>query len=134
MARSGGGGSKRRPSVNISLVRASRLYRLVGLLGEQPFDRDRLLLALNVGLRTFYRELDLLKRCAIKIQRVDRCYTLKMTLSEAQGKLPFPDPQLNIAEMRELAGYDGDASRRLAALLASVVSPVVKKSKGRGKR
>ena len=105
------------------MARASRLYRLVQLLSEQPSDRDRLLLALNVGLRTFYRELDLLKRCAIKIQRSDRCYSLKVTLDEAQGKLPFPDPQLSFAEMAELSAYNGEASRRLAAMLQAVTSP-----------
>jgi hypothetical protein len=113
----------RRPAVNITLARASRLYRLVGLLGEKPRDRDSLLESLGFGLRTFYRELDLLGRCAIKVQRSERSYNLKTSTQEAQGRLPFPDPQLNFAEMVELAGYEGAASRRLAQLLKTVIDP-----------
>ena len=43
--------------------------------------------------------------------------TLKTSTEDAQGRLPFPDPQLSFAEMIELARYDGEAARRLAALL-----------------
>jgi len=114
---------RRRPSVNISLARASRLYQLVSLLAESSRDRDTLLSTLGVGLRTFYRELDLLRRCAIKIQRVDRDYHLKTTHEQARGQLPFPDPQLSFAEMAELATHGGQASQRLAKLLDSVVNP-----------
>jgi hypothetical protein len=113
----------KRPAVNISLARASRLYRLVALLGERPRDRESLLEGLGVGLRTFYRELDLMRRCAIKVQRVDRTYNLKSSTEDAQGRLPFPDPQLNFAEMKELARYEGEASKRLANLLSTVIDP-----------
>ena len=115
--------ARRRPAGHISLGRASRLYRLVGLLGERPRDRESLLSSLAVGLRTFYRELDLLRRCGIKVQRSDRTYKLKASTEEAQGRLPFPDPQLSFAEMAELSRYEGEAARRLAGLLDSVVSP-----------
>lgn len=127
--------ARRRPAGHISLGRASRLYRLVALLGERPRDRDSLLASLGVGLRTFYRELDLLRRCGIKVQRVDRAYDLKSTAEDAQGRLPFPDPQLNFAEMIELARYEGDAARRLAGLLDSVINPPPPKPKrGGGKK
>lgn len=121
--------ARRRPAGHISLGRASRLHRLVGLLGERPRDRDSLLTSLGVGLRTFYRELDLLRRCAIKVQRLDRAYSLKTSAAEASGRLPFPDPQLSFAEMAELSCYEGDAARRLAALLDSVVNPPAPKPK-----
>jgi hypothetical protein len=125
--------SRKRPAGHISLGRASRLYRLVALLGESPRDRESLLSSLGVGLRTFYRELDLLRRCGIKVQRADRAYTLKATAEDAQGRLPFPDPQLSFAEMIELARYQGEAARRLAALLDSVINPAPPKPK-RGKK
>jgi hypothetical protein len=121
----------KRPAVNISLARASRLYRLVALLGERPRDRESLLEGLGVGLRTFYRELDLMRRCAIKVQRVDRTYNLKSSTEDAQGRLPFPDPQLNFAEMKELARHEGEASQRLAKLLSTVIDPPATK---RGRR
>jgi hypothetical protein len=125
--------ARRRPAGHISLARASRLYRLVALLGERPRDRESLLSGLGIGLRTFYRELDLLRRCGIKVQRADRAYNLKSTAEDAQGRLPFPDPQLSFAEMIELARYEGEAARRLAALLESVVNPPPPKPK-RGKK
>jgi hypothetical protein len=115
---------RRRPSVNISLGRASRLYRLVTLLAASPRDRETLLSELGVGLRTFYRELDLLRRCAVKIQRQDRAYSLKTTPEEAQGRLPFPDPQLSFAEMTELSAGNGPAGQRLNRLLDSVIKPL----------
>ncbi len=125
--------TRRRPAVNITLGRAARLYRLVALLAERPRDRDSLLAALGIGLRTFYRELDLLRRCSIRIQRAQRAYTLKTSPEEAQGYLPFPDPQLSFAEMAELARHQGEAAARLAGLLDSVIKPPTTKP-GRGKR
>jgi predicted DNA-binding transcriptional regulator YafY len=129
--------ARRRPAGHISLQRASRLYRLVALLGERPLERESLLTSLGVGLRTFYRELDLLRRCGVKVQRVERSYNLKASTGEAQGRLPFPDPQLSFAEMIELARQEGEAAGRLAALLDSVINPTppkpkrAKKKKGR---
>lgn len=115
--------ARRRPAGHISLGRAARLYRLVAILGERPRDRDSLLADLAVGLRTFYRELDLLRRCGIKVRRDGRSYDLKTSPDDARGRLPFPDPQLSFAEMAELSRHDGEASRRLAGLLEAVINP-----------
>ena len=65
--------------------------------------REALLDRLAIGLRTFYRELDLLKRCGIKVRREGKTYGLRSTVAEAEARLPFPDPQLSFAEMAELA-------------------------------
>ena len=75
-----------------------------------------------IGLRTFYRELELLKRCGVKVQHKDKAYTLLATAEQAEGRLPFPDPQLSFAEMAELSRHPGDAAKRLAELLESVVN------------
>jgi hypothetical protein len=72
-------------------------------------------------LRTFYRELELLKRCFVRIRLSKKLYVLHGTAAEAEGRLPFPDPQLSFAEMAELARAPGAAAQRLAGLLASVV-------------
>jgi hypothetical protein len=77
---------------------------------------------LRIGLRTFYRELELLKRCGVKVRFRTKLYTLSATVEQAEGRLPFPDPQLSFAEMAELAQCDCPAGRRLAALLAEVVN------------
>ncbi len=126
---------RRRHAMNISLGRSSRLYQLVTLLMDSPRDRNAILEMLGIGLRTFYRELDLLRRCAIKIQRVDQSYILKTTPETARGQLPFPDPQLSFAEMAELANHPGAASQRLGRLLQSATNPPLatpKRAKRRG--
>jgi hypothetical protein len=114
--------ARRRPSVHITLQRAARLHRLVRFLAETPRTRDSILGHLSIGLRTFYRELELLKRCGVKVRHRDRLYTLLGTAVSAEGRLPFPDPQLSFAEMAELAACPCEAGKRLAGLLASVIN------------
>jgi predicted DNA-binding transcriptional regulator YafY len=114
------GSSRRRPHVRITLLRASRLYRLVVLLAKGSQSRETLGKTLGIGLRTFYRELELLRRCGVKIQLREGKYLLGQSADKAEALLPFPDPGLSFAEMRELASGPGEASRRLAALLAQV--------------
>ncbi len=126
---------RRRPVVQITLGRASRLYRLVRILAAGPTSRDSLLDQLTIGLRTYYRELDLLKRCGIKVKRDGKNYQLSSTIPEAEERLPFPDPQLSFAEMAQLAKHPGEASRRLAEILKSVVeAPAPSPKKARRKK
>jgi predicted DNA-binding transcriptional regulator YafY len=121
---------RRRPVVQITLGRASRLHRLVTMLEVEATSREALLELLEVGLRTFYRELDLLKKCGIKVKRDGKSYLLRSTMADAETRLPFPDPQLSFAEMAELARLPGDAAKRLAEIYKSVIDfppPKVKK-------
>jgi predicted DNA-binding transcriptional regulator YafY len=120
--------------VHVTLARAARLHRLVTMLAQGPLAREALLSRLQIGLRTFYRELELLKRCGVKIRLVKKQYTMISTAQEAEGRLPFPDPQLSFAEMAELARGPGEAARRLAKMLEAVVhqpEPAPKKKRGR---
>jgi len=127
--------NRRRPSMNITLGRASRLHRLVRFLAEQPRTRDAVLATLGIGLRTFYRELELLGRCGVKVQHKDKSYVLLSTTEQAEGRLPFPDPQLSFAEMAELSKHPGDAAKRLAELLDRVTSaPSVQKKTSRSRK
>ncbi len=114
--------SRRRPSVHISLQRAARLHRLVRFLADSPRARNGILSELRLGLRTFYREMDLLNRCGVKIRHKNKLYILLPTPDEAEGLLPFPDPQLSFAEMAELSACDCPAGKRLAALLDAVIN------------
>ncbi len=126
---------RRRPSVHITLQRAARLHRLVEFLAEIPRNRIAILSELRIGLRTFYRELELLKRCGVKVRYKTKFYLLLATPEQAEGRLPFPDPQLSFAEMAELARCDCPAGKRLAELLASVTQrPEPEKKKTRGTR
>jgi predicted DNA-binding transcriptional regulator YafY len=115
--------NRRRPAVHITLSRAARLHRLVMFLAASPRSRESVLTELRIGLRTFYRELELLKRCGVKVQQKEKAYRLLSTAEQAEGRLPFPDPQLSFAEMAELARCPGEAGRRLAEMLASVINP-----------
>jgi hypothetical protein len=126
---------RRRTSGHITLARASRLHRLVRLLTESNRKRDDLLADLKIGLRTFYRELELLQRRGLKVDREDKTYRLKGTLAAAEVRLPFPDPQLSFAEMAELSQLPGKTPIRLGALLRSVIDPppVRPKRKPKGK-
>lgn len=126
--------ARRRPAVHITLTRAARLYRLVRLLEAAARPRDAVLRELGIGLRTFYRELELLRRCGVKVQLRDKNYVLLTTAEQAEGRLPFPDPQLSFAEMSELARCPGQAAQRLAGLLASVTAipaPSAREKRGR---
>lgn len=126
-------GGRRRPSIHITLPRASRLHRLISILGESPRTRDVVLSQLGIGLRTFYRELELLARCGVKVHHKDKLYTLTTTAEQAEGRLPFPDPQLSFSEMADLARCDCEAARRLSRLLASVTSHAGPGSKKKAK-
>ena len=112
---------RRRPSRHVTLQRSARLYRLVRFLAEAPRSRMAISSELQIGLRTFYREMDLLKRCGVKVRQRSKLYFLLATAEEAEGRLPFPDPELSFAEMAELARCDCPAGRRLADLLAGVI-------------
>lgn len=128
---------RRRPSIHITLQRAARLHRLVTFLAGVPRPRADVLAHLRIGLRTFYRELDLLKKCGVKVKHRAKLYHLLATAEEGEGRLPFPDPQLSFAEMAELSRCDCPAGRRLAELLASVIQlpepPPKRRSGGRKK-
>lgn len=103
-------------------------------LATRPRPRDEVLAALTIGLRTFYRELELLHRCGVKVLHKDKAYHLLSTAAQAEGRLPFPDPQLSFAEMAELARHPGDAAERLAKMLDSVVKSPTAKSGDRARR
>jgi predicted DNA-binding transcriptional regulator YafY len=113
----------RRPAIRITRRRAARLHRLVALLGLGPRPRADLLDALAVGARTFFRELNLLRRCGVTVRSVHGAYALRGSAEEALGRLPFPDPQLSLAEVAELARGPGAAASRLAALLGRLRDP-----------
>lgn len=115
--------SKRPPAVHVTQQRASRLHRLVVFLAVAPNGRSAVLAELRIGLRTFYRELELLKKRGIKVRFSKKLYHLVGTREDAEGRLPVPDPELSFAEMAELARCPCPAGLRLAELLAAVVSP-----------
>jgi predicted DNA-binding transcriptional regulator YafY len=117
--------------VQITDARAARLHRMARLLDEGPKGRAELLQQLRIGLRTFYRELELLRRCGIKVRLVRKQYQLQGSMAQAESRLPFPDPRLSFAELIELASYGGPAARRMAELLRKVLDESAGKKPGR---
>jgi hypothetical protein len=116
---------RQRPAVKITVGRAARLRRFVLLLAQRPCRREEILREIGIGLRTFYRELVLVRKCGIKVFLRNRSYAIETSVENAEGLLPFPDPQLSFAEMAELSRYPGRASARLAGMLSKVTRPQV---------
>ncbi len=108
--------TRRGPGAPITEARAARLHRFVRLLSEAPRNRDDLLASMRIGLRTFYRELDALRRLGVKVRLGNHQYHLITGIKESEGHLPVPDPRLTLAELAELARGDGPAAIRLRTL------------------
>lgn len=86
----------------VSGERAGRLYRLLKILSGGSTPRTQILKKIKVGMRTFYRDLDLLRACGIDIQTVPGGYGLGQSLDDALYQLPFPDPELTFGDVATL--------------------------------
>ena len=96
----------------ISMARAGRLFRLVKVLAVGAVPRAQLLKKLRVGMRTFYRDVDLLRECGIEVDTKDSSYALVGKLDDALHRLPYPDPELTFGEVTSLMkGVSGSAKK-----------------------
>jgi predicted DNA-binding transcriptional regulator YafY len=109
------------PAKVVTSERAARLYRLLKFLGARPRTREAVAAHLGLGVRGFYRDLELLRHSGIEVPLVDRRYTLRGNVEEALARLPLPDPHLTLGEALELAKGRGRAHRKLKAQLALIV-------------
>jgi predicted DNA-binding transcriptional regulator YafY len=107
---------------HVNELRAARLLRFVRLLAERPRKRPDLLAEMRIGVRTFYRELGVLRSYGLQIRLRDHSYCLLTPAAEAEGVLPTPDPRLSLAELRELAAHPGNTARRLSELSERLVA------------
>jgi hypothetical protein len=87
----------------VTAERFRRLVRLVQLLGEEPRTREQLLAQLELDIRGFYRDLELLRSMRVTITLSKGLYHLVGSLDEVLPRLPYPDPHLTLGEMRRLA-------------------------------
>jgi hypothetical protein len=92
-----------RARVAVTADRFTRLCRLLSLLADAPRTRDRLTRDLDLDVRGFYRDLELLRAAGIAITLHDGEYALSDALDTAVARLPFPDPHLTLGEARQLA-------------------------------
>ena len=93
--------------------RAGRLYRLVQLLSKGRMNRASLLKKLKVGVRTFYRDVDLLRGCGVSLETAEDGYELKDDVEKALFKIPFPDPELSFGDVMNLVKGKGPSQTRL---------------------
>lgn len=111
----------RRQHTSISQDRASRLYRLLQILEAEPGTRRTLLKKLKVGMRTFYRDLDILRQWGIRVELDGKKYVLMSEGTPWLELLPFPDPELSFADAISLASLKSSGSKRIQTLLSSLV-------------
>lgn len=110
-------GHRPRGTVAVSRPRAARLHRLLAELAAGPKPRGTLLRRLRSGLRTFYRDLDLLRSWDIEIHIENRKYVLDTSMSDCLKSLPFPDPELSFADALVLSKGRTASHRKLKQLV-----------------
>ena len=93
--------------------RAARVYRLLTLLGQAAQTREGIMRRLRLGIRGFYRDMDILRAVGIVVERQGGRYVLAGDLLKAIDRLPFPDPGLNLREARQLSKGRTPAHRKL---------------------
>ena len=106
---------------SVTPERATRFAKLIRSIARVPRERDELLKKLHVDLRGFYRDVQTLRALSIDIKNRGSVYFLGEDADEARAKLPCPDPQLTVAELRTLARGTTDAHRKLKRLLETIV-------------
>ena len=105
---------------SVTAERAGRLHRLLKILAKGPQTRGILLRKLRLTVRGFYRDLELLREVGIDISSASGKYSGPENLDDAIGRLPFPDPSLNLAEARQLSTGRSQAHKKIKAMLQSI--------------
>ena len=107
-----------RPAV--SFDRVTRLYRLLVALRDGISARGALAKRLKIGVRTLYRDIELLRRTGIDIGIDADGYSLPSEFEDAVLQLPFPDPELTFGEVQQLSRGRTSIHRRLRQLAQSI--------------
>lgn len=107
-------------STSVTAERAARLYQLLNILGKNPQTRTALTKKLKLGLRGFYRDLELLHKFDIVIDQSEGRYLLHGDVEDAIARMPFPDPNLTLGEARMLAKGRTKAHRKLKDQIARI--------------
>ena len=113
--------STREPLVAaVTSERAARLFRLITLLGKGPQTRSGLAKRLKLGVRKFYRDLEVLRKVGIEVELSEGKYSLKDAAAKTLQRLPFPDPGLNLGEARQLAKGRSKAHKKIQQQIAKI--------------
>jgi predicted DNA-binding transcriptional regulator YafY len=109
------------PAKAVSVERAARLFKFLQYLEAEPRTRAAVLQRLRVDIRTFYRDLELLRECNVTVTLQNRKYALTAAAADASARLPFPDPNLTLGEAQQLAKGRGAIHKKLKALLTQIM-------------
>jgi hypothetical protein len=107
-------------ATSVTAERAARLYQLLTILGKGAQTRAALTKRLKLGLRGFYRDLELLREVGIIVDLTEGRYTLRGKATDAIAQLPFPDPNLTLGEARDLAKGRSKAHKKLKEQIARI--------------
>ncbi len=120
------------PSPGVTTRRTTRLYHLLQLLAAGPQTLAHLTRQLHCDVRSFYRDLKLLRDIGFDVPLREQHYTLESDVTaDVAARLPFPDPNLTLAEARQLAAGRTAAHRKLRQQIEQIVP--VRKKKGPAK-
>ena len=108
------------PGAGVTVDRATRLLRLIRLLGTGPQQRSSITRKLRLGIRGYYRDLEVIRSVGIVIEFSNGRYRLVDEVNFAIERLPFPDPGLNVGEARTLAKGRSAAHKRIREQLVHI--------------
>jgi hypothetical protein len=114
---------RRAASKAVTAERAARLVRLLQFLGTGPQMRTALARRLRLDVRSFYRDLELLRSTGIPLLLRNHRYALAEPAEDAIARLPFPDPHLTLGEARQLAKGRSAGHRKLQELIHQITGP-----------
>jgi predicted DNA-binding transcriptional regulator YafY len=109
------------PAAGVTPERFVRLYRMVKLLAGSAQTREALARRLQLDVRGFYRDLDLLRTSGVSVALNAGRYALEQDADDALAMLPFPDPHLTLGAAKTLAKGRSPVHRALAQTIARVV-------------
>lgn len=112
--------AKAPPATTVTAERAARLYQMLTILGKTSQTRAALTKRLKLGLRGFYRDLELLREVGIHVDLTDGRYALVGNPAQTIAQLPFPDPNLTLGEARDLAKGRSKAHKKLKDQIARI--------------
>lgn len=105
----------------VTADRSARLCRLLRFLGGAARTREALSRHLKLDVRSFYRDLELLRSAGVPVTLEAKRYTLGEDVETAIARLPFPDPHLTLGEAEQLARGRTAAHAKLKSQIEQIL-------------
>jgi hypothetical protein len=91
------------------------------ILNDGPQTRAAITRRLRLGIRGFYRDLEVLRGVGINVDLRGGRYVFTEDIKKTIDLLPFPDPGLNLGEAKQLSKGRSAAHRKLREQIAHIV-------------